>query len=715
MTQKMACVGARLALVTLLTPVLSACTWVGSPQRAQNIQEAAYYDISIDTGTPDLCRKIYPQATHGLGANPRGWQIYYTRSRCLFDVAVLTRDARLCDEVRSLSTLFLDGSKISKEECLESIDGSNDVRGLHPGANLFDAQRILTQMGYTPDMIRPEQLAAADTVEMWMKFYASVAATPEFRARFDRLPDYSTVRGNVASISCHEPYIPTKSPYPPPEDWTCCLDLDGDGKCDGNEAKKEGFPFKDFEIAFAPHRPPPVVCGKEPFDIQVVVRNKGSRHVRKGQTLVDIVNVNPALLGLSDKDLMKPCPEIAPGAEAVVSFPNLVLRAPSDAGIRGLDVRAILSVPSSYGIHADKEVRFESEWHVVCVAEQALETVSDTCTKPYLAMEDPAGPGRRCCLDLDDDARCDRKDWESSTVSDREIGIGFPDAESTGFVRENDPFDLHVTVENYGKNPLSRRSGIVRVMPAQPELFANRASDFIKQLPEVGPGEKAVLTFPRLIYRRATGAPPPSYLGFSAVLCTADGCGRYSASSKRLFSEDAVAGGSGLPPRNARRRPVRGVPREPARIEVGLPAPDFSLFDTEGQFKRLLLLQGVKRAVIVFYRGAESEPCRRQLTDLQSHVEAFRQVDAEVIAISHDTRAMMKELKGELGLTFLMLSDSTRYYSMRFGAREPAEDGAAHPTILVVDKKGIIRYISKTDDDARRPTGDDLVEVLKSL
>ena len=119
----------RVLITALLVAGGAAGPGLAGTEREQNEQEATYLIIARGTGLPQFCSRIYPGATHGLGFNPAGFQTYYTRSRCYFDVAVKIGDVHLCDQVRTHSTVFLDGSGISRSECLKAVAGRKPVGG----------------------------------------------------------------------------------------------------------------------------------------------------------------------------------------------------------------------------------------------------------------------------------------------------------------------------------------------------------------------------------------------------------------------------------------------------------------------------------------------------------------------------------------------------------------------------------------------------------
>ena len=344
----------------------------GSPQREATKEEVEYAGVARDAGAPELCNKIYPKATQGWGFNRPGYQIQYTRSSCFFDVAVRTEKKELCDQVIPLSTFDLlggaDGSKISKTNCEKEVDkkklATESDEGFTPYASLLSYHRFLEQMGYTEKMISPSQKIARSEEDMWLNFYESMALTPDFRKRLSTLFDYSAVRTPVVVIKCEKPNIEAKSRYYP-YGKECCLDFNSNERCDRDE--EISLTFNDLELEFSKGSPPAIVCESKPFKFQVHLRNITNKKINVGDGWIEIVGVNPVLLGQHTANFTKPLPEIPPGTTVDVIFPGLKYEGATRNGAHNwLGVRALLCIKESCAKFTGTTVDVKADSSVDC-------------------------------------------------------------------------------------------------------------------------------------------------------------------------------------------------------------------------------------------------------------------------------------------------------------------------------------------------------------
>lgn len=114
----------------------------------------------------------------------------------------------------------------------------------------------------------------------------------------------------------------------------------------------------------------------------------------------------------------------------------------------------------------------------------------------------------------------------------------------------------------------------------------------------------------------------------------------------------------------------------------------------------------------------------RQLVALRDVVHAYP--DVRFYAISrdrpNDSRTFADKVasdgRGPLG--FPLLSDLRSKVIDEYGLRDPAyagqaDNGVPHPTVLVLDQKGTIRWMRIEDDYRVRPTNEDVAAALDSF
>jgi len=91
-------------------------------------------------------------------------------------------------------------------------------------------------------------------------------------------------------------------------------------------------------------------------------------------------------------------------------------------------------------------------------------------------------------------------------------------------------------------------------------------------------------------------------------------------------------------------------------LEVGVKAPDFTLYDKEGQEITLSAYLG-KKIVLYFYPRDNTPGCTRQACAFAQNFEAFRKKDVVVIGISKDSVASHQKFAAKYDLPFILLSD----------------------------------------------------------
>ena len=83
--------------------------------------------------------------------------------------------------------------------------------------------------------------------------------------------------------------------------------------------------------------------------------------------------------------------------------------------------------------------------------------------------------------------------------------------------------------------------------------------------------------------------------------------------------------------------------------------------------------------------------------------------------VSIDPADKIREMQETLGLSFLMLMDPDSETIRRYGVLNESHGKIPHPTALVIDKDGIIRYLRVDEDYKVRPDNQELLEALNRL
>ena len=94
-------------------------------------------------------------------------------------------------------------------------------------------------------------------------------------------------------------------------------------------------------------------------------------------------------------------------------------------------------------------------------------------------------------------------------------------------------------------------------------------------------------------------------------------------------------------------------------LEIGTPAPDFTLPDQNGDMKSLSDYRGTK-VVLYFYPRDNTSGCTKQACSFAELYPQFEEQGAVVIGVSKDTVASHKKFEEKYGLPFVLLSDTEK-------------------------------------------------------
>lgn len=92
------------------------------------------------------------------------------------------------------------------------------------------------------------------------------------------------------------------------------------------------------------------------------------------------------------------------------------------------------------------------------------------------------------------------------------------------------------------------------------------------------------------------------------------------------------------------------------RLEVGQPAPEFTLPNQDGKDIRLSDYLG-KKVILYFYPAASTPGCTTQACDFRDSLASLSAAGYVVLGISKDTQAKLKKFEANESLTFPLLSD----------------------------------------------------------
>lgn len=133
--------------------------------------------------------------------------------------------------------------------------------------------------------------------------------------------------------------------------------------------------------------------------------------------------------------------------------------------------------------------------------------------------------------------------------------------------------------------------------------------------------------------------------------------------------------------------------REKSGIALGDIAPDFELTDTNDRKVRLSDFRGKKNVVLVLNRSLVCPFCRRHMVQMGRDYAEFVKRGAEVIILGPNAPESFKRTWQIEELTMIGLSDPDSTIANRYHQEVKFMRMGRLPALMVLDKKGIIRFM----------------------
>ena len=134
-------------------------------------------------------------------------------------------------------------------------------------------------------------------------------------------------------------------------------------------------------------------------------------------------------------------------------------------------------------------------------------------------------------------------------------------------------------------------------------------------------------------------------------------------------------------------------------LEVGMNAPDFTLFDKDGHAVSLSDFRG-KKVVLYFYPKDNTPGCTRQACAFAGAYAEFERRGIAVIGISRDSVTSHEKFAEKYSLPFILLSDPDRVAIEAFGVWQEKKlygklSFGVVRTTFIIDENGIITHVMK--------------------
>jgi peroxiredoxin len=142
-------------------------------------------------------------------------------------------------------------------------------------------------------------------------------------------------------------------------------------------------------------------------------------------------------------------------------------------------------------------------------------------------------------------------------------------------------------------------------------------------------------------------------------------------------------------------------------VEVGSPAPGFTLKNQDGQEVSLSDFQGDKAVLLVFYPFAFSGICTGELCSVRDDLSSFQNDKVQILAVSCDTTWSLKVWADQEGYEFPLLSDFWPHGAVSESYGVFSSDlGFAFRGTFLIDKDGVVQFLERNGPgDARDQQG----------
>ncbi|HEY6161839.1 MAG TPA: peroxiredoxin [Bacteroidia bacterium] len=153
-------------------------------------------------------------------------------------------------------------------------------------------------------------------------------------------------------------------------------------------------------------------------------------------------------------------------------------------------------------------------------------------------------------------------------------------------------------------------------------------------------------------------------------------------------------------------------------LQVGQPAPDFTLVDSDKKTVKLSDMKG-KNVVLLFFPAAFTGTCTKELCQARDEMSQYNNLNAQVLGISVDMIFTLAKFKQEQNYNFPLLSDFNKDVSRAYGAIFEewihGMKGVSKRASFVIDKDGILRYAEVLPTAPEYPNFDAIKKTLEGL
>jgi peroxiredoxin len=148
--------------------------------------------------------------------------------------------------------------------------------------------------------------------------------------------------------------------------------------------------------------------------------------------------------------------------------------------------------------------------------------------------------------------------------------------------------------------------------------------------------------------------------------------------------------------------------------QVGDLAPDFSAASTSGSEVSVSSFRGKRNVLLAFFPLAFTGTCSKELICFTEDFDQFAGQGVEILPISVDSTASLKEFKNKLQMKTELLSDFKRDVSRAYGVLN--EDRFySNRAYFLIDKEGRVRWSHVEGNNSERRDNSEILAAIKLL
>lgn len=172
-------------------------------------------------------------------------------------------------------------------------------------------------------------------------------------------------------------------------------------------------------------------------------------------------------------------------------------------------------------------------------------------------------------------------------------------------------------------------------------------------------------------------------------------------------------------------------------VEAGEQAPPAALRDVDGRTRHMADVYRNRPTVLVFYRGGWCPYCTEHLAELGAIADQLRSLGFQIVGVSPDRPAKLRESIGEHNLPYTLLSDSDAELMRTFGVAFRVDDetneslrgygidledasGRSHrvlpmPAVYLIDTERLIHFAHWDPNYRQRLSGEAILEAAHTV